>query len=65
MDFQSKNQIALEIVKSMLLKKNMLISFWAEAVNSDVYLINRSPTKELLNQSPFQAWSERKLLVII
>jgi len=33
---------------------------WAEAVNTSVYLKNRSPTRAVLGQTPEETWSGRK-----
>ncbi len=35
-------------------------SFWAEVVNTAVYILNRSPTKAILNRTPYEAWHHRK-----
>lgn len=34
--------------------------FWAEAVATAVYLLNRSPTKAVKKRIPYKAWSGRK-----
>ncbi|CAA0806487.1 cysteine-rich RLK (RECEPTOR-like protein kinase) 8 [Striga hermonthica] len=34
--------------------------FWAEAVYTAVYLLNRCPTKVVQNKTPIEAWSGRK-----
>jgi len=57
---ERKNKIVMEMAKSMLFEKGLLRSFWAEAINTTIYLINRCPTKALNNQTPFEAWSSRK-----
>jgi transposase InsO family protein len=57
---ERKNQTVMEMAKCMLFEKGIPSSFWAEAVNTAVYLINRSPTKALKNETPFEAWSGRK-----
>lgn len=47
-----------------LLKGNSLPNqFWAKAVATSVYLLNISPTKAVLNQTPFEAWKGTKPLV--
>ncbi len=38
----------------------MLDGFWAEAVNTAVYLSNRSPSSPLKDQTPFEVWSRKK-----
>lgn len=50
----------MEMAKSMLFEKGLPRSFWAEAINTTIYLINRCPTKALNNQTPFETWSLRK-----
>ena len=44
----------------MLLEAQLPARFWAEAVNTAVYLLNRSPTKALNDITPFEAWHGRK-----
>ena len=41
----------------MLLEARLPESFWAEAVNTAVYLYNRSPTRSLNNMTPYEAWN--------
>ncbi|KAM1738793.1 hypothetical protein ACFX11_014578 [Malus domestica] len=36
-----KNRTIIEMAKSMMHEKNMLYTFWGEAVNTSVYLLNR------------------------
>ncbi|KAL3534237.1 hypothetical protein ACH5RR_002698 [Cinchona calisaya] len=48
------------MAKSMLHDKGLPKEFWAEAVHTAVYLLNRSPTKAVWNQTPLEAWSGRK-----
>ncbi|KAI5319433.1 hypothetical protein L3X38_039141 [Prunus dulcis] len=41
-------------------EKKIPLKFWAEAVNTVVYLQNRSPTSALDNSTPFEKFSGRK-----
>ena len=44
----------------MLHEKGVPYEFWAEAVNTAVYLLNRCPTKALNKVTPFEAFTGRK-----
>ncbi|RVW16070.1 Retrovirus-related Pol polyprotein from transposon TNT 1-94 [Vitis vinifera] len=57
---ERKNQTVMEMAKAMLYEKGLSKIFWAEAINTAVYLLNRCPTKALLNKTPIEAWSGRK-----
>jgi transposase InsO family protein len=46
----------MESVRSMLFDKKLEKSFWAEAANSAVYLLNRSGKSPQKNVSPFELW---------
>ncbi|CAL9029761.1 unnamed protein product, partial [Prunus brigantina] len=48
------------MAKCMMFEKGMSLEFWAEAVNTAVYIINRCPTKALDKKTPFEAYSGRK-----
>ncbi|CAH9134446.1 unnamed protein product [Cuscuta epithymum] len=57
---ERKNRTVMEMARSMLAEKGMPKMFWAEAVYTSVYLLNRCPTKAVLNKTPIEAWSGRK-----
>ncbi|KAJ1700426.1 hypothetical protein LUZ63_000205 [Rhynchospora breviuscula] len=57
---ERKNRTVVEMGRSMMKCKNMPNKFWAEAVSTAVYLLNISPTKAVINQTPYEAWYERK-----
>jgi len=44
----------------MLADANLPIRYWAEAVFTAVYLLNRSPTKALRGVTPEEIWSGSK-----
>ncbi|KAL0284007.1 UNVERIFIED_CONTAM: putative mitochondrial protein [Sesamum angustifolium] len=50
----------MEMARSMLQEKHLLKAFWAEAVYTAVYLLNRCPTKAVQNMTPIEAWSGKK-----
>ena len=51
---ERKNRTLVECARNMLKGKNISNGFWAEAINTDVYLKNRSPTKILDSKTPFE-----------
>ncbi|CAB3988289.1 Retrovirus-related Pol poly from transposon TNT 1-94 [Paramuricea clavata] len=54
------NRTLMESAKSMIFHANMPINFWAEAVNTAVYLHNRSPTTSLNMKTPYELWFSKK-----
>ena len=44
----------------MLKEKKLPLELWAEAVNTCVYVLNRSYTKSLKDVTPYEKWSGRK-----
>ncbi|CAL9006850.1 unnamed protein product [Prunus brigantina] len=57
---ERKNRTVVEMAKSMLHEKGVPYEFWAEAINTAVYLLNRCPTKALNKVTPFEAYTGRK-----
>ncbi|PNX79108.1 copia-type polyprotein, partial [Trifolium pratense] len=57
---ERKNRTIVEMARSMLKGKGLPNNFWAEAVSSAVYILNRSPTKAVRDRTPFEAWHGRK-----
>ena len=57
---ERKNRTVMEMARSMLFEKRLPKTFWAEAVYTAVYLLNRCPTKALQDKTPIEAWSNRK-----
>jgi len=53
----------MECACSMLKGKNLSNGFWAEAINTIIYLNNMSPTKSLDFKTPFKALLGFKLVV--
>ena len=53
---ERKNRTIVEMATSMMAEKNLPKEFWAEAVHTAVYILNRCPTKAVKNMTPFEAW---------
>ena len=48
------------MARSMLIEKEMLVRFWAEAVSTTVYLQNTCYTTLVMEKTPFEAFTGRK-----
>lgn len=46
----------VEAARTMLHARNLPKKLWAEAVNTAVYVLNRTGTSSVPNRTPFQAW---------
>ncbi|RVX16400.1 Copia protein [Vitis vinifera] len=53
---ERKNRTIMEMTRCLLFEKKMPKCFWAEAVNTVMYLLNRLPTKAVKNKTSFEAW---------
>ena len=52
-----KNRTIMNMVQSMLSKKKRPKTFWPEAVNWIVHILNRCPTLPVKNMTPEETWS--------
>ena len=53
---ERKIRTVVERARTMLLEARLPERFWADAVATVVYILNRSPTKALTGKTPFEAW---------
>jgi transposase InsO family protein len=53
---ERKNRTSMEMARCLMLEKNVPKVFWAEAVNTSIYLLNWLPTKALDRPTPYEAW---------
>ena len=60
---ERKNRTIAKMAQSMLKGKGLPNKFWVDAINSTIYILNRSPTKVVRNKTPFEAWNKRKPVV--
>ncbi|KAI0511944.1 hypothetical protein KFK09_012578 [Dendrobium nobile] len=51
---ERKHRHIVETMRSILLDANLPTKLWVEVMNASVYLINRLPSRALMNQSPYQ-----------
>ncbi|KAE8701406.1 hypothetical protein F3Y22_tig00110548pilonHSYRG00924 [Hibiscus syriacus] len=53
------NRTLLERTRAMLRDAGLEKSFWAEAVNSVCYLVNRAPSTEIELKTPMEMWTSK------
>ena len=54
------NRTLMEKAKSMLSGTGLGQEFWAEAVETACYLVNRSPSSALEDNIPHEVWTGKK-----
>lgn len=54
------NRTIVEKARCMLFDSNLSIGFWAEAVSTAAYIVNRLPCSNEANVTPEEAWTGRK-----
>lgn len=54
------NRTLIERAKCMILNANLHVAFWAEAVATAAYIVNRSPTCALSDVTPYEVWTGKK-----
>ena len=53
-DEERMNCTLMEMTRSVLCRSRMSFSFWAETVSTAIYLLNRSPTAQLKDVTPYE-----------
>lgn len=54
------NRTIVEMARTMMLDAGLKKNYWAEAVSTAVYVLNRCPTKAIPDKTPEEAWSGKK-----
>lgn len=54
---ERKNRTIMNMVRCMLISKQVPKTFWPEAVNWAVHILNQSPTLVVRNKTPEEVWS--------
>ena len=60
---ERKNRTILNMVRTLLTRGRVPRTFWPEAVNWSIHVLNRSPTFAVQNKTPEEAWSGRRPVV--
>lgn len=55
------NRTIIEKARSMLQDSKLPLAYWGEAVNTAIYLKNRTPTQALNNKIPEELWKGNKI----
>ena len=50
----------MDMTRSMLKEKNLPNEYWGEAFNFAAYILNRFPTKIVMNRDAKESWSGTK-----
>lgn len=51
---ERKNRTIVEMARSMMIGKSLPKIFWAEAIHTTIYILNRCPTKAVRNRTPLK-----------
>ena len=57
---ERKNRTVMEMDKCLLLERKIPNLFWAKAVNTSIYFLNRLPTMAFQDMTPYEAWCRNK-----
>jgi len=57
---ESKNRTLEDMARTMFIDSGIAKNFWAEAVNTACYLVNRCMIRSLLNKTPYELLNGRK-----
>ena len=60
---ERKNRTIMDMARCMMHEKGLPKSFWVEAANTAVFLLNRLPTKVVQGKTPFEVWYGHKPFV--
>lgn len=59
-EIERTNRTILETARTMFQAANLPLNLWAEAVNSAVYVRNRTPNKRTVDATPYELYHGRK-----
>lgn len=58
---ERQNRTLVEKARTMLHAKNLPLNLWAEAMNTAVYVYNRTPLSHKNGQIPFETWTGKRV----
>nr|GEW22933.1 zinc finger, CCHC-type [Tanacetum cinerariifolium] len=57
---ERRNRTVLSTTRSMMKAMKLPLTFWAEAVRRAIYILNRVPTRALIDKTPYEGLYNRK-----
>ncbi|CAJ2651723.1 unnamed protein product [Trifolium pratense] len=57
---ERKNRTLQEMARTMIDESNVEKYFWAEAINTACYILNRMSIRKVLNKTPYELWKDKK-----
>ena len=57
---ERKNRTLQEMARTILNENNLPKYFWAEAINTSCYVLNRILLRHILNKNPYELWKNKK-----
>jgi hypothetical protein len=57
---ERRNRTVVEMARTMMKSMKLLGKYWGEAVRHAVYLLNRLPTRAVLEKIPYEMWVGRR-----
>lgn len=57
---ERENRTVVESARTMLKARNLPLYLWAEAVNTATYVLNRTPSSQHSNDTPYELWMGQK-----
>lgn len=57
---ERENRTIIEAARTLIYQANLTAEYWAEAVNTSVYLLNRVPNSRNPDTTPYELWHCRK-----
>ena len=57
---ERKNRTLQEMARTIIHENNLPNYFWAEAVNTSCYILNRVLIRSSLNKTPYELWKNKK-----
>lgn len=58
---ERENRTIVESARTMLAAKNLSKQLWAEAINTAVFVLNRTGTSTIKNKTPFELWHNKAI----